>query len=53
MLYVLRSIGPLAHLAERLHGMQEVTGSIPVRSTTIFTDQMCSKSPDHLGALEH
>ena len=26
--------GELAHLVERLHGMQEVTGSIPVFSTT-------------------
>ena len=25
--------GELAHLVERLHGMQEVTGSIPVFST--------------------
>ena len=25
--------GPLAQLVERLHGMQEVTGSSPVRST--------------------
>ncbi len=25
--------GGLAHLVERLHGMQEVTGSIPVSST--------------------
>ncbi len=25
--------GPVAQLGERLHGMQEVTGSIPVRST--------------------
>jgi|SaaInlStandDraft_7_1057024.scaffolds.fasta_scaffold57887_2 hypothetical protein len=26
--------GPLAHLVERLHGMQEVAGSIPAGSTT-------------------
>ncbi len=25
--------GPLAHLVERFHGMEEATGSIPVRST--------------------
>ena len=27
------SYGPLAHLVERIHGMDEVTGSSPVRST--------------------
>lgn|GEM_PF-6735707 len=26
------SKGPLAHLVERIHGMDEATGSIPVRS---------------------
>ena len=26
-------LGPLAHLVERLHGMEEVKGSIPLRST--------------------
>jgi hypothetical protein len=30
---VLKKYGPLAHLVERIHGMDEVTGSIPVRST--------------------
>ena len=29
------SKGELAHLVERLHGMQEVTGSIPVFSTKL------------------
>ena len=28
--------GPLAQLGERLHGMQEVSGSIPLGSTNIF-----------------
>ena len=28
--------GAVAQLGERLHGMQEVTGSIPVSSTTFF-----------------
>src|SRR5947209_5973836 len=28
-------IGPLAHLVERIHGMDEATGSIPVRSTKL------------------
>ena len=27
--------GPLAHLVERFHGMEEATGSIPVRSTGV------------------
>jgi hypothetical protein len=27
--------GPLAHLVERIHGMDEATGSIPVRSTDL------------------
>gem|GEM_PF-3677701 len=27
------AIGPLAQLGERLHGMEEVIGSIPIRST--------------------
>ena len=27
--------GPLAHLVERFHGMEEVTGSIPVWSTAL------------------
>jgi hypothetical protein len=29
------SVGPLAHLVERIHGMDEVTGSIPVWSTNV------------------
>ena len=31
--YKLIQQGPLAHLVERIHGMDEVTGSSPVRST--------------------
>jgi hypothetical protein len=31
--------GPLAQLGERLHGMQEVSGSIPLRSTNKATRQ--------------
>jgi len=31
----LHSSGELAHLVERLHGMQKVTGSIPVFSTKL------------------
>ena len=30
-----RSHGPVAQLGERLHGMQEVVGSIPIGSTII------------------
>lgn len=31
--------GPLAHLVERIHGMDEVTGSSPVRSTIISSTE--------------
>jgi hypothetical protein len=30
---MLKSSGPVAQLGARFHGMEEVTGSIPVRST--------------------
>jgi hypothetical protein len=30
-----RLCGPVAQLGARFHGMEEVTGSIPVRSTTL------------------
>ena len=30
-----RECGPLAQLGERLHGMEEVVGSIPIRSTKL------------------
>ena len=30
---LLRSVGGIAQLGERLHGMQEVSGSIPLTST--------------------
>lgn len=34
ILFALRNVfGPLAQLGERLHGMEEVIGSIPTRST--------------------
>ncbi len=33
MVFFQLHLGPLAHLVERFHGMEEVTGSIPVRST--------------------
>jgi hypothetical protein len=34
--YCLRSLGALAQLGERLHGMQEVVGSIPIGSILEF-----------------
>ena len=35
ILFALRNVfGPLAQLGERLHGMEEVIGSIPTRSTS-------------------
>ena len=33
--YHLLPIGPLAHLVERFHGMEEATGSIPVWSISL------------------
>ena len=32
--------GPVAHLVERFHGMEEAVGSIPIRSTS--TPRHCS-----------
>jgi hypothetical protein len=37
----IHSFGAVAQLGERLHGMQEVTGSIPVSSTKILSDSKC------------
>ena len=34
-----RECGPLAQLGERLHGMEEVVGSIPIRSTNRILSQ--------------
>ncbi len=31
--------GAIAQLGERLHGMQEVSGSIPLSSTKLFLSQ--------------
>ena len=42
---ILRSVGGIAQLGERLHGMQEVIGSIPFTST----NRICSKSPSSRG----
>ena len=33
---MLKNLGAVAQLAERLHGMQEVRGSIPLSSTTCY-----------------
>ena len=35
----LLSIGGIAQLGERLHGMQEVIGSIPFTSTKVFVSR--------------
>lgn len=44
--------GPLAHLVERIHGMDEVTGSIPVWSTNLFLDVSTQLArPPFLGYL--
>lgn len=42
-----RSSGPLAQSVERFHGMEEVTGSIPVRSTIL--QLLVQKNLDTLG----
>jgi hypothetical protein len=34
-----RGYGAIAQLGERLHGMQEVSGSIPLSSTKFFKSQ--------------
>ena|GEM_PF-5579384 len=36
---IIQKLGPLAQLVERLHGMQEVSGSIPLRSRVIFASR--------------
>ena len=33
--------GGIAQLGERLHGMQEVSGSIPLTSTTLLRCEVC------------
>jgi hypothetical protein len=40
---VIMSKGPLAQLGERLHGMQEVVGSIPIGSTKFRSQVKVSK----------
>ena len=41
------STGSVAHLGERLHGMEEVEGSIPFRSTRIM------KLPPFIGPFRY
>jgi hypothetical protein len=36
--YVAASCGPVAQLGARFHGMEEVIGSIPIRSTNYLND---------------
>jgi hypothetical protein len=38
--------GAIAQLGERLHGMQEVSGSIPLGSTISFLEIRIANSPD-------
>ena len=39
--------GPVAQLGARFHGMEEVTGSIPVRSTNYFNNlPLCLTRPE-------
>jgi hypothetical protein len=35
------SFGPLAHLVERIHGMDEVSGSSPLGSTILHLTVKC------------
>ena len=37
---ILYNVGGIAQLGERLHGMQEVSGSIPLTSTNLETTEM-------------
>ena len=39
--------GAIAQLGERLHGMQEVVGSIPSGSTKFFSASPSSRGPGH------
>jgi hypothetical protein len=44
--------GPVAHLVERFHGMEEVRGSIPLRSTVnTFCGMVLAVSYTTLGRL--
>jgi hypothetical protein len=36
----MRRIGAIAQLGERLHGMQEVSGSIPLGSTNVTSNAL-------------
>ncbi len=45
------SDGAIAQLGERLHGMQEVSGSIPLSSTKPLSHQVWSVTPESRGAI--
>ncbi len=45
------SDGAIAQLGERLHGMQEVSGSIPLSSTKPTSHQVWSVTPESRGAI--
>jgi hypothetical protein len=46
---VLPESGPVAQLGARFHGMEEVIGSIPIRSTNKSTT--CKTPPSQLGVI--
>ena len=43
--------GPLAHLVERFHGMEEVRGSIPLGSTAVRYTTCMEQHPHHKGSV--
>ncbi len=47
--FVLTPNGPVAQLGARLNGIQEVTGSIPVRSTNLRSRELMPKRELRLG----
>jgi hypothetical protein len=53
ILFVLSRCGPVAQLGARFHGMEEVVGSIPTRSTKIFDVLVDSARRDSLPLSFH
>ena len=45
--------GSVAHLGERLHGMEEVAGSIPVGSTIFVNDSRYNKVSAFFTQINH
>jgi hypothetical protein len=45
--------GGIAQLGERLHGMQEVSGSIPLTSTSLSEELLLVLSPSSRGLGHH